>query len=137
MNRIHRTMSLMSACWQVLKQDTAWLLFPLMSGICCLLLLASFAVPLYATNQWQPPGGGAAPARQVAYYGVLFLFYLCNYFVVIFFNAGIIACATVRLGGGNATVGDGFRAAASRLPAIAGWAVLSATVGLILRVIED
>jgi hypothetical protein len=68
---------------------------------------------------------------------VLFLFYLCNYFVVIFFNAGIIACATVRLGGGNATVGDGFRAAASRLPAIAGWAVLSATVGLILRMIED
>ena len=137
MNRIHRTMSLMSACWQILKQDKALLLFPLMSGICCLLLLASFAVPLWATNQWQPPGGGAAPARQVAYYGVLFLFYLCNYFVVIFFNAGIIACATIRLGGGNPTVGDGFRAAAARLPMIAGWAVVSATVGLILRLIED
>jgi hypothetical protein len=130
-------MSLMSACWQVLKQDKALLVFPFMSGICCLLLLASFAVPLWATNQWQPPGGDAAPVRQVAYYGVLFLFYLCNYFVVIFFNAGIIACATIRLGGGNPTVGDGFRAAAARLPVIAGWAVVAATVGLILRVIED
>jgi hypothetical protein len=137
MNKIHRTWSLMSACWQILKQDKALLLFPFMSGICCLLLLASFAVPLYATNHWQPPGSDAGPARQVGYYGVLFLFYLCNYFVVIFFNAGIIACATIRLGGGNATVGDGFRAAATRLPAIAGWAVLSATVGLILRLIED
>src|ERR1019366_6517322 len=88
-------------------------------------------------NQGQPPGGGDAPARQVAYYGVLFLFYLCNSFVVIFFNAGIIACATIRLGGGNPTVGDGFRAAAARLPMIAGWAVVSATVGLILRLIED
>jgi hypothetical protein len=127
----------MSACSQILKEDKALLLFPFMSGICCLLLLASFAVPLYTTNHWQPPASDAAPARQVAYYGVLFLFYLCNYFVVIFFNAGIIACATVRLGGGNATVGDGFRAAATRLPAIAGWAVLSATVGLILRMIED
>jgi hypothetical protein len=127
----------MSACWQILKEDKALLVFPFMSGICCLMLLASFAVPLYATNHWQPPGSDAAPVRQVAYYGVLFLFYLCNYFVVIFFNAGIIACATVRLGGGNATVGDGFRAAAARLPAIAGWAVLSATVGLILRVTED
>jgi len=56
---------------------------------------------------------------------------------VIFFNAGIIACATIRLGGGNPTVGDGFRAAAARLPVIAGWAVVAATVGLILRVIED
>lgn len=137
MNKVRRTWSLMAACWQVLKQDKALLLFPFMSGICCLLLLASFAVPLYATNHLQPPGSGAAPARQATYYGVLFLFYLCNYFVVIFFNAGIIACATIRLGGGNATVGDGFRAAATRLPAIAGWAVVSATVGLILRMIED
>jgi hypothetical protein len=137
MNKIHRTWSLMSACWQILKQDKGLLLFPFMSGICCLLLLASFAVPLYATNHWQPPGGGAAPAQQVTYYGVLFLFYLCNYFVVIFFNAAIIACAMIRLGGGNPTVGDGFRAAAARLPMIAGWAVVSATVGLILRLIED
>jgi len=137
MNRIHRTWSMMSACWQILKEDKALLVFPFMSGICCLLLLASFAVPLYATNHWQPPAGDAAPVQQAAYYGVLFLFYLCNYFVVIFFNAAIIACATNRLGGGNATVGDGFRAAAARLPAIAGWAVVSATVGLVLRVIED
>jgi hypothetical protein len=137
MNKIHRTWSLMSACWQILKQDKALLLFPFMSGICCLLLLASFAAPLYATNHWQPPASDAAPVQQVAYYGVLFLFYLCNYFVVIFFNAGIIACATIRLGGGTATVGDGFRAAAARLPAIAGWAVLSATIGMILRLIED
>ena len=137
MDRIHRTWSLMSACWQILKQDKALLLFPFMSGICCLMLLASFAVPLYTTNHWQPPGGGASPAQQVTYYGVLFLFYLCNYFVVIFFNAAIVACATIRLGGGNPTVGDGFRAATARLPMIAGWAVVSATVGLILRLIED
>ncbi len=137
MNRIHRTWSLMSACWQVLKQDTALLLFPFMSGICCLMLLASFAVPLYATGYWQPPGGNAPPAHQATYYGVLFLFYLCNYFVVIFFNAAIIACATVRLGGGSPAVADGLRAAAARLPLIAGWAVVSATVGLVLRLIED
>ena len=127
----------MSACWQVLKQDTKLLVFPLISGLCCLLLLASFAMPLYFTGRWQPPGGGAPAAHQAAYYGVLFLFYLCNYFVVIFFNAGIIACAILRMSGGNPTIGDGFRAAAARLPAIAGWAVLSATVGLILRLIED
>jgi len=34
-------------------------------------------------------------------------------------------------------VGDGFRAAISRLPVIVGWAVISATVGLVLRIIED
>jgi hypothetical protein len=68
---------------------------------------------------------------------VLFLFYVCNYFVVVFFNSAIVACATLRMSGGNPTLGDGFRAASSRLPVIAGWALVSATVGLILRVIED
>lgn len=137
MNKIHRTWSLMSSCWQVLKEDKGLLLFPFLSGICCLMVAASFAVPLVVTDHWQPPGSGATSAQQVAYYGVLFLFYLCNYFVIIFFNAAVIACATIRLSGGNPTIGDGFRAAAARLPVIAGWAVVSATVGLILRVIED
>jgi len=67
----------------------------------------------------------------------LFLFYLCNYFVITFFNAAIIACAVRRMQGGTATVGDGLRDAAGRLPLIAGWALVSATVGLILRIIED
>jgi hypothetical protein len=137
MQKITRTWSMMSACWQILKQDKSLLLFPFVSGICCFLLLASFALPLYFTNHWQPPGRDAEAVRQVAYYGVLFLFYLLNYFIVVFFNAAIIACATIRMRGGNPTVGDGFRAASARLPVIAGWALVSATVGLILRMIED
>jgi hypothetical protein len=128
---------MMSACWQVLKADKALLLFPLVSGICCLLLLASFAIPLYATDHWMPPGRDAQTVQQVAYYGVLFLFYVCNYFVIVFFNSAIIACAMIRMRGGNPTVGDGFRAAANRMPVILGWAILSATIGLVLRVIED
>src|SRR6266516_6981862 len=73
MNKIHRTWSLMGACWQLLSKDKGLLLFPLISGICCMLLLASFAVPLYFTNHWQPPGGDAAATQQMAYYGTLFL----------------------------------------------------------------
>src|SRR5437867_2369665 len=137
MNKIYRTWSLMSACWQILKKDREMLVFPLISGLCCLLLLASFAIPLYFTGAWQPPKSDAATGRQMIYYGMLFLFYLCNYFVVIFFNCAIVACATIRMGGGDPTVGDGFRAAASRLPVIAGWAIVSATVGLLLRIIEE
>src|SRR5436190_24108713 len=41
------------------------------------------------------------------------------------------------MGGGEPTVADGFRAASARLPVIAGWALVSATVGVVLRIIED
>ena len=137
MGKISRTWSLMSDCWEVLKQDKALLIFPMLSGICCLALLASFAIPLYTTGAWHPPKHDATTQQQVVYYGVLFLFYFCNYFIVVFFNAGIIACASARMSGDQPTIGDGFRAAASRLPVIIGWALVSATVGLVLRIIED
>jgi hypothetical protein len=137
MGKITRTWSLMSECWQVLKQEKNLLVFPLISGICCLLVLASFGIPIFLTGAWHPPGHGAMPVRQVAYYGTLFAFYAANYFVVVFFNAAMVACAAIRLGGGTPTVADGLRAAASRLPVIAGWALVSASVGMILRLIED
>ncbi len=137
MGKIARTWSLMAESWQVLKQDKNLLVFPLISGICCLMVLASFAVPMYATGAWEPPARDASTQHQVLYYGTLFVFYFCNYFVVVFFNAAIVACAAARMSGGEPTIGDGLRAAISRLPVIIGWALVSATVGLILRIIED
>ena len=137
MGKFSHTWSLMGASWDVLKQDKEILIFPLISGICCLLVMASFAIPLFATDNWQPPGEEAATGEMVEYYGILFLFYFCNYFVIVFFNSAIIACAVIRMGGGDPTVGDGFHAAFSRIGLILGWALVSATVGIILRIIED
>jgi hypothetical protein len=137
MGKFSNTFSLMRASWEVLKKDKEILIFPLISGICCLLVVASFAIPLVVSGNLRPPGEEATTNQQIAYYGVLFLFYFCNYFVIVFFNSAIIACAVIRMEGGNPTAGDGFRAAFSRIGLIAGWALVSATVGLILRIIED
>jgi len=137
MGKFSHTWSLMGASWEVLKKDKEILIFPLISGICCLLVMASFAIPLFASDNWRPPGEEAAAGELVEYYGILFLFYFCNYFIIVFFNSAIIACAVIRMGGGDPTVGDGFRAAFSRIGLIVGWALVSATVGIILRIIED
>ena len=151
MGKFSRTTSLMRASWDVLKQDKELLLFPLLSGICCFVVLASFVGPILALTDWNSgseslaasaaqtlgESDGRLSVEQVMYMLGLFLFYCCNYFVIIFFNAGLIACAEIRMEGGDPTVGDGLRAAWARLPAIAGWAVLAATVGMVLRMIEE
>ena len=137
MGKIARTWSLMSDSWQVLKLDKSLVVLPFISGVCCLLLLASFAIPICATGVWRPPGHDAQTLQQVLYYGTIFAFYFANYFIVVFFNAAIVACAATRMGGGEPTLADGLRTAASRLPVIVGWALVSATVGLVLRIIED
>jgi hypothetical protein len=137
MGKFSSTWSLMGASWQVLKKDKEILVFPFISGICCLVVLASFAIPIIAGGAWRHPGGNSSTNTHVVYYAVLFLFYFCNYLVIVFFNAAIVACATMRMEGGDPTVSYGLQAAVARLPLIAGWALVSATVGLILRVIED
>jgi len=135
--RISYTFSLMGASWEVLKKDKELLVFPALSAVCCLLVMASFAIPMLATDSWRPPGEEATAAQEVAYYALLFLFYVCNYFVIVFFNTAVITCAVMRMQGGDPRVQDGLRAAFGRLPLILAWAVVSATVGLILRIIED
>lgn len=138
----------MGASWQVLKKDKEMLVFPLISGICCLLIFASFVYPLYtggylqdADGSWSfPPrfqGEDIASDRNVNNYILLFLYYFCNYFVIVFFNSAIVACAKIRMDGGDPTVSDGLKASTARITSIFGWALVSASVGLILRIIED
>ena len=135
--RISNGWNLALESWSVLRQDKELLLFPLFSGIACFLVLASFAAPLWFTGYIEvladDPQGMENPIAWV----LLFLYYCVNYFVIVFFNSALVACATIRFRGGDPTVGDGFRAAMNRLPQILGWAVVSATVGVILKAIES
>jgi hypothetical protein len=122
--------------FHVLRLDKELMLFPLMSGLSCLLVLTSFAAPLWYTDGLQLLDEGNLTENPIAI-AVLFAFYAVNYFVIIFFNSALVACAMIRFKGGDPTVRDGLNAASRRLPQIAGWALVSATVGLILRLIES
>jgi hypothetical protein len=108
-----------------------------MSLMSCLAIAATFIIPLVMTHKWQPPAGDAATRQQIAYYGFLFLYYYCNYFVIVFFNASLVSYIVMRMNGDQPTIGDAFSASLARLPLIAGWAFIAATVGLILKAIED
>jgi hypothetical protein len=137
--RLSNSFALAQSSWQVLRMDKKLIIFPILSGLGCFLVLLTFALPFLARPQWlnflnDVGDGGKVPPWV---YAVLFLYYFCNYFVVIFCNAALISCALIRFNGGEPTVGDGLQAAASRLPQILAWALVSATVGLLLKVIEN
>jgi hypothetical protein len=135
---LHNGWQIAKQSFRVLKLDKELLLFPLLSGLACLVVMASFALPLWATGQFQAVQNNAGQMKESPLtWVVLFLFYFANYFVIVFFNSALIACAIIRFKGGDPTVSDGLGAAMSRLPQIAGWALVSATVGLILRAIES
>ena len=121
----------------VLRHDKELVLFPLMSGAACLLVMASFAIPLWSTPWFRQRCEDQEAPQNPIVYVILFAFYVINYFVVVFFNAALVSCALKRLAGGNPTVGYGLKQAMSRLPQIAAWALVSGTVGFVLKTIES
>ncbi len=134
MERIGYTFSMMKASWDVLMKDKELLVFPLVSGICCILVLLSFALPMAHMDMFQSAKYDQNPG---VYWLIVFAFYYVNYFVIIFFNSAVVACAIYRMRGGDPTLKTGFDAAMSRLPQIAGWAFVAAIVGLILRLLDE
>ena len=118
--------------WRVLMLDKELLVFPLASGISCLLVMASFAGGAWASGVGRVEGNTGEALAWV----LLFAWYFVNYFIIVFFNSGLVACAMIRFRGGNPTVKDGLRAASERFAQIAAWALLAASVGVILRIIE-
>ena len=68
---------------------------------------------------------------------VVFMFYVVQYTVIFFANTALVGAAMIRLRGGDPTVSDGLRIASSRFGAILGYALIAATVGMILRAISQ
>ncbi|MCU0612603.1 MAG: DUF6159 family protein [Candidatus Eisenbacteria bacterium] len=133
MEKLSQTWSLMRASWDVLRKDRELLVFPLLSGISCALVIAAFAFPLARQYSGSRDMPDQLTLEQIV---MAFAFYFSTYFVMSFFNTGIIAAALIRIRGGDPTVRDGFKAAWSRVVLIAEWALVCASVGTILRVIE-
>jgi len=102
---------------------TPWLL---VGGAVChmtYVLIASFVAPLWASGTletWLAFADDqnvavASTSDKVTMYVTLFLFYFCTYFVMVFFNAALTACAMKVVEGETPTIGYGLSMAGKRL----------------------
>lgn len=143
MNRVTNGWEMLKQSWAVLRQDKELMMFPIISSLACFAVLLTFALPIIGLevvrDQFVETSGNqvAIQSHNVVTWIVGFAFYFVNYFVIVFFNTALAACALMRFRGGDPTVTYGLRAAMQRLPQIASWALLAATVGTILRMIEE
>lgn len=102
-------------------------MFPVLSGIVSIIVFATFILPLIVGQFF----------LGLFFYIALFAFYLVSSFVVIFFNTALISCVNARLQGRDMSVGEGLSNALSHFTSILGWALLSATVGIVLQLIRE
>lgn len=129
-DRFKRSFALVRASAQVLRQDTHLMLFPLISALSLMLVLIAFALPVFGLAAFDGLG-------KRGLYSIGFLFYVVQYFVIFYFNTALVGAVMIRLDGGSPTLLDGLRIANSRFAAILGYAVIAATVGVILRAIQE
>ncbi|HEV2622353.1 MAG TPA: DUF6159 family protein [Frateuria sp.] len=133
-----RSWSLMKASAAMLRSDKALLAFPLLSGVCSLVVAASFLVPVaLAVLADDAHLAGQAHRWSPVTWLVFFAFYLVQYFVIVFFNTALAGCALRHLRGEPTSLSDGLALARSRWTSILGYALIAATVGLFLRALQE
>lgn len=128
--KLSRSWELVKASAAVLRSDKELMLFPIISSVATLVVMATFLIPMFAFRVFEH-GFGAGGAIFA------FVFYFCQYSVIVFFNCALVGAAMIRLDGGDPTLSDGLGAARSRLPAILGYAAISATVGVLLQALKS
>lgn len=119
----------------VLKENRQLILFPILSGISMVLVIGSFVIVLFASSGWDV--GAIRDQSTAVNYAIVFLYYIVNYFIIVFFNTALVHCTHLYFNGEKPTIGQGLRFSMSRIGAILSWAIFAATVGTILRLIQD
>jgi hypothetical protein len=137
MGRISRTFELAGSSWRVLKADKELIVLPVLSLLATIGVAVSFLMPLL--NNCTATGAGGASSCDLATtdYVLLGVMYVALAFITIFFNAALVHAANQRMSGGDPTLGSAIRGALLRVHRIFPWALVSATVSVILRAIEE
>ena len=126
--RIARGFRLARVSLEVLAADRRLMLLPMLSALCALI-----AVLATATIARRLDGGGGSAVQVIA--PVWIAAYAIS-FITIFFNAALAHVIVRRWQGEPVSLAAGVAAACWRAPAIAGWAILTTTVGFVLQLLE-
>jgi hypothetical protein len=129
--RIKRGWGLTKASFGVLRADKEIALLPVLSAVVLVLTvgpLAGGGVLLTGLREGAEPGP--------AHYALALIVYVVGYFVTIYFNAAVVACARIRFEGRDPTLRDGLAKAWERKLPIIQWSLVAATVGMIIRALR-
>src|ERR1700739_11437 len=94
--------------FKVLKQKKQLIVFPVLSGLSILLIVGSFAVAFFSKADWQGQQAvsGFGSVQTIA---VVIMYYILNYFIIVFFNTALVHCVGLYFKGEEVTVRKGLQ----------------------------
>jgi hypothetical protein len=134
MSRFQTSWEIAKRSWAVLRSDKTLAWFPVLSAIGSLLVIGVLG-GLFAVAGIDDSSTGST--LQPFGWVLIVVAYLALAMVQTYFLAGLVAGADQRLRGQNSTVRSALDIANSRLHRLLPWAVVTATVTMILQAIEE
>lgn len=121
--------------WRFTMLDKEMLWIPVIAAIVNFFffgILISALVFYYLTS-----GGSDIPENSPMWYGFMFYLYAAGAFTLAFSQAAITNSVYTRAHGGDATLGQSLKRAYTHWFSLFIWAVITSTVGLILRLVAE
>ena len=134
MNVFSRSWQITKMSFSVINKDRELLAFALLSFVFSAVFSIAMIVPSVLSDVINQ--GRSVGELEVYQYIIIFATYFGLAFIATFFNVCVVYTAKIRFEGGNATFGESIRFAFSRIGLIVRWSLLSASVGLLLNVLE-
>lgn len=134
MERIRRGWRLTKQSWGVLRSHRTLALFPVLSGIFTLIMLAIvwgggfLAIEGLTADDGEPAAADYVLAALSAYGAAV---------IAVYFNVALAGAADRVLAGEPASIGEGLRVANRRIPQILSWAALVVTVHYLLSALAE
>lgn len=134
MGRFQNSIALAKSSWKVLRDDKQLTMLPLLS---LLTTLAVAVVVLLPIGLIARDGSGGYSGSKPLVWLLGFLGTVAFTYIVVFFNAALVFAANSRFQGEQVTVGEAIHAARERAHVLLPWAIVSATVSVVLRAVEQ
>lgn len=133
--RISRGWTLTKQSFRVLNADREILIFPILSMLLTLGIIALFlAVLVFGLFGLWATGNESfinAYFYLLAFIGLIFV-----YFISLYFKAAVITSATIRFSERNPTLGDGLSGPTKKFPKLFLWALINAVITTILNALN-
>jgi hypothetical protein len=132
-SRFENSLAIVKSSWSVIRSDKQVLWLPVISMLATVVVAVSFIVPIWLVGNDGTGSFRMGPAgwllAAVAYFALAY--------VTIFFNAALVYAANERLEGRPCSVSEALAGARARAGVILPWALVSASVSIVLRVISE
>lgn len=132
MDKFSRSWEITKLTFSIIKKDKTMLLFPLLSSIFSILFVLALIVPAiflpFLTN---------GVVNEVTVFAILFVLYFGLAFLATFFNVCVVYYTKETFANKEVTFSNTLGFAFSNIGLIAAWALVSATVSVLIRVLEN